>query len=219
MLESNFARFLLLIGLQKINCHELFKNFGRSVAIFFWQSFSKECSFLSCQKNTLHQISPPPKCAPQTLKSSPEADPPRPVHSWGRGWGHHAPQVAPHGRLGTLLLVVVVLSLIVVVDRGRRIIILVVFLLPLFGPRRGGRRCTFGGCSQQVLEQVDKPGEGEGLGEGDGVKGTLLNRKFMSCSHCQELGQLALLIGCPLLCSQSAASFLVDRTLDNDFNS
>ena len=45
-----------------------------------------------------------------------------------------------------------------------------------------------------------------------------LKRKLMSCSHCQELGQLAdlqLLIGCSLLCSQSGASLLVDTTLDN----
>ena len=49
-----------------------------------------------------------------------------------------------------------------------------------------------------------------------------LGRKFMSCSHCQEHGQLADLTSYQLfllLCSQSGASLLVDPTLDNDYNS
>ena len=46
----------------------------------------------------------------------------------------------------------------------------------------------------------------------------VLKRKFLSCySHCQELDQLADLIDCSLLCSQSGASLLIDPTLDNDF--
>ena len=44
----------------------------------------------------------------------------------------------------------------------------------------------------------------------------------MSCSHCQELGQLAdpwLLNGCSLLCSISGGSLLVDLTFDINYNS
>ena len=46
-------------------------------------------------------------------------------------------------------------------------------------------------------------------------------RKFMSCSHVKSCVNLLtwLLIGYSLLCSQSGASFLVDTTLDNDYNS
>ena len=38
-------------------------------------------------------------------------------------------------------------------------------------------------------------------------------------SLCQELSQLAILIGCSLLCNQSGANLHIDPTLDNDYNS
>ena len=47
---------------------------------------------------------------------------------------------------------------------------------------------------------------------------TFQERKFMSCIHGQELGQISDLAS-EWLCSQSGASLLVDSTLDNDFNS
>ena len=49
-----------------------------------------------------------------------------------------------------------------------------------------------------------------------------LGWKFMSCSHVKSWVNLLswLLVGCSLLCSQSAgASLLVDPTLENDYNS
>ena len=52
--------------------------------------------------------------------------------------------------------------------------------------------------------------------------GGLLRWKFMSCSHCQELSQLADLAShwlFTLVNTQSEARLLVDTTLDNDYNS
>ena len=48
---------------------------------------------------------------------------------------------------------------------------------------------------------------------------TLLKQKYMSCSHCQKLGQLADLASDWLLYSQSGGSLLFDTTLDNEYNS
>ena len=48
---------------------------------------------------------------------------------------------------------------------------------------------------------------------GAAAQSKVLKRKFMSCSHFQELGQLA------DLASDWLFSLLVDRTLDNDYNS
>ena len=53
----------------------------------------------------------------------------------------------------------------------------------------------------------------------DRLKARLQGWKFMSCSHGQELGQLADLASDWLLCSQLGASLLVDTTHDNDYNS
>ena len=66
-----------------------------------------------------------------------------------------------------------------------------------------------------MFEKVDLP---------VGVDAPGLKRKLMSCSHGQELGQLAVLaadwlFSGSLLCSQSGASLLIDQSLDNDYNS